>query len=317
MKKITFIIFLFTLTSCGKKITQWTFDKQISLEKDKIGAIGIVKQGDHFWIADSDNNRVVKTDQNGTILEEVGDLERPMHIDLADHKVFISEYSADTIRVLQNGKLSSLPLIDSLDAPAGVAVSGDRIAIADFYNHRVVYQVGKERKTFGSKGKGKGEFHYPTDLQFVGDLLYVADAYNNRIQVFDLDGKYIHTVGETDGMNAATGIYVTGNQLIVTDFENSRLLIYNTADNSLEQIIEDDHLDKPTDAFVEGTTMYVTNYKGKNIGVYHLKKVDAKATNKQGKEYTAAYICPMYCKGSGSDQPGTCPVCKMDYVVNE
>jgi len=38
---------------------------------------------------------------------------------------------------------------------------------------------------------------------------------------------------------------------------------------------------------------------------------------KQGKEYTSAYICPMHCEGSGSDQPGVCPACGMDYVVNE
>lgn len=39
--------------------------------------------------------------------------------------------------------------------------------------------------------------------------------------------------------------------------------------------------------------------------------------DKSGPEYTSAYICPMHCKGSGSDKPGTCPVCKMDYVANE
>ncbi|WNJ16450.1 heavy metal-binding domain-containing protein [Pontibacter sp. G13] len=37
---------------------------------------------------------------------------------------------------------------------------------------------------------------------------------------------------------------------------------------------------------------------------------------KTGKEYTSAYICPMHCAGSGSDEPGTCPVCGMDYVAN-
>lgn len=36
---------------------------------------------------------------------------------------------------------------------------------------------------------------------------------------------------------------------------------------------------------------------------------------KQGKEYTSAYVCPMHCEGSGSDQAGTCPVCGMDYVA--
>jgi hypothetical protein len=40
-------------------------------------------------------------------------------------------------------------------------------------------------------------------------------------------------------------------------------------------------------------------------------------TEQQGKEYTSAYVCPMHCEGSGSAEPGKCPVCGMDYVVNE
>ena len=37
----------------------------------------------------------------------------------------------------------------------------------------------------------------------------------------------------------------------------------------------------------------------------------------QGKEYTSAYICPMHCEGSGSDAPGNCPKCGMEYKKNE
>lgn len=40
-------------------------------------------------------------------------------------------------------------------------------------------------------------------------------------------------------------------------------------------------------------------------------------TEQQGKEYTSAYICPMHCDGSGSEEMGQCPVCGMDYVANE
>lgn len=40
-------------------------------------------------------------------------------------------------------------------------------------------------------------------------------------------------------------------------------------------------------------------------------------TEKQGKEYTSAYVCHMHCEGSGSDKAGKCPVCGMDYVKNE
>ena len=35
----------------------------------------------------------------------------------------------------------------------------------------------------------------------------------------------------------------------------------------------------------------------------------------EGKEYTSAYVCPMHCEGSGSEEAGKCPVCGMDYVA--
>ena len=37
----------------------------------------------------------------------------------------------------------------------------------------------------------------------------------------------------------------------------------------------------------------------------------------KGKEYTSKYVCVMHCEGSGSDEEGKCPVCRMDYVLNE
>jgi len=34
------------------------------------------------------------------------------------------------------------------------------------------------------------------------------------------------------------------------------------------------------------------------------------------KEYTAKYICPDHCKGSGSDKAGTCADCGMELIEN-
>ena len=34
----------------------------------------------------------------------------------------------------------------------------------------------------------------------------------------------------------------------------------------------------------------------------------------EGSQYTAAYVCPMHCEGSGSNEAGKCPACGMDYV---
>ncbi len=42
-------------------------------------------------------------------------------------------------------------------------------------------------------------------------------------------------------------------------------------------------------------------------------KKEASVTGDSTKSMaTAAYDCPMHCKGAASDKPGTCPVCKMN-----
>ncbi len=47
------------------------------------------------------------------------------------------------------------------------------------------------------------------------------------------------------------------------------------------------------------------------------KRVGGDTPPEARKEYASAYICPMHCKGSGSDAAGKCPVCGMDYVANK
>ncbi len=49
------------------------------------------------------------------------------------------------------------------------------------------------------------------------------------------------------------------------------------------------------------------------------KKEEATTNTEQAekKEYASAYVCPMHCDGSGSDEEGECPECGMAYVKNE
>jgi hypothetical protein len=46
------------------------------------------------------------------------------------------------------------------------------------------------------------------------------------------------------------------------------------------------------------------------------KSKTKEGASKLGKEYTAKYICPDHCKGSGSDKAGKCSVCAMDLIEN-
>ena len=50
---------------------------------------------------------------------------------------------------------------------------------------------GNQIKEWGKKGTGQGEFNDPTGIAVGTDSVIVADLRNTRIQVFDLEGKYL------------------------------------------------------------------------------------------------------------------------------
>ena len=264
----------FGMTSCkndaqkdSKSTTQnWTFETKIAL--DSFGIIGIAKAEDgNLWLSDADNNRLIKFDlKTKKVSETLNDFDRPMHISTRDGALFVAEYGADQITKIQNGKREKLAFSDAFDASSGVDTEGGKTAVADFYNHRIVFTEGDKSLIIGKKGGGIGELTYPTDVQFANGKLYVADAYNHRVQVFDPSGKPLKTFGEAEKMNAATGIYVTDKDVFVTDFENSRILVYDT-EGVLKQILTD-NLDKPTDVLVIDNQLFIVNYHGRFISVF-------------------------------------------------
>jgi len=257
---------LLLLVGCSSSHKEFKFVNAIEL--GKITPIGLAFDGTDIWLSDGDNNQVVKINREGKVLQKLENFERPMHIAYNKGNLYIPQYGRDTITIIsKNNNNKTLPIDMDLDAPAGVAVDNNNIAIADFYNHRVLLKNKKGWQTIGKKGRNKpAEFEYPTDVHFNNDVLYVADAYNHRIQVFDLNGKHLRTFGRPEKMNATTGIFVDDNYVYATDFENGRLLIYNHI-GQLQQII-DAGFENPTDVAIINNELYVTDYKLKKILVY-------------------------------------------------
>lgn len=266
MKYILLALTGLLLVSCSNPNTKW--EKLDSFDLGKTTPIGIVQLNEHLVISDGDNNKIVYIDQNGKTVKEVEEFDRPMHLDEDNGKLYVPEYGLDQITIIDNDKRSSLPIGDSLDAPAGIDVSSKKIAVADFYNHQVLFFNGEDWNKIGKKGKEKGAFHYPTDVQLKNDKIYVADAYNNRIQIFDEQGQFLQMIGERDSMNATTGIFVSENEIFATDFENNRVLIYDL-DGKKKQVI--DNLNKPTDLLVSNKLLIIANYGSKSLDRYNLK----------------------------------------------
>jgi len=231
---------------------------------------GIAVTDDAVFVSDSRNRRIQVFDHNGQFLRQFGhqvgaaseNLERPMNLTIAGQQLYVADYFSDMIKVytLDGEFVRSIGRAGNKDgqfnAPGGAAVApnGD-VYVADFLNQRIqllnnngkfIRQWGKTEKV----GIRSGEFNYPTDVavnhptahdqatnaQTAQDqaYLFVADGYNDRIQVFSSNGEYLYKWGGPFGMNifgrfngwfaTVTGIAIgpKGN-VFVADFYNDRV----------------------------------------------------------------------------------------------
>ena len=93
-------------------------------------------------------------------------------------------------------------------------------------------QTGQLKNTIGSKGSGDGQFTSPFGISIKGDVLYVADYGNHRVQKLTSSGKFLHKFGQQgSGQGQFIGpvavIIDSNNKLIVSDNKNHRIQIFN------------------------------------------------------------------------------------------
>ena len=123
---------------------------------------------------------------------------------------------ANDVRTLAGGDLFEFGDRDGrgddvrLQHPLGIAASGDRLFIADTYNHRikVLDPASRKVKAFAGSGKpgsedgaaGKAQFYEPGGLSVTSQALYVADTNNHAIRRVSL------TTGQVDTITLATTV---------------------------------------------------------------------------------------------------------------
>ena len=91
-----------------------------------------------------------------------------------------------------------------LQHPQGIATDGERVYIADTYNHRikVLDPLKRTVKTLAGTGKpgladgrlDRAQFDEPGGLSLAGRTLYVTDANNHAVRAIDLDRGDVSTL---------------------------------------------------------------------------------------------------------------------------
>ena len=146
---------------------------------------GIVSDGKNLYIADSESNIIRAIDIAG-----------------------------GTVRTIAGGDLFEFGDVDGsgndvrLQHPLGVLSYGDKLLIADTYNHKIK-QLDPKKKTvttlFGTGKPGQQDgtpasFYEPGGLALANDKLYIADTNNHAIRVVDLKTKRASTL-RLNGLN--------------------------------------------------------------------------------------------------------------------
>ena len=93
----------------------------------------------------------------------------------------------------------------------------------------------------GTLGGKKGQFSHPTgvSVHYLTGNIFVSDQLNDRVQVFDKDGKYLYKFGDRNGagkMKHPVRVDFHQNKVFVSQYMGGCLLVYDLNGTFLQQI---------------------------------------------------------------------------------
>ena len=122
--------------------------------------------------------------------------------------------------------------------PRGVAFDDDNhLYVVDNNNHRVQKFTirGEYMLKFGSCGSNNCQLQYPLGIMVHNKRVYVADQLNNRISVFQCDGNFSQTIGQSGELNYPFDVAVNNNQLLVANCYGHCISIFTLDGNYISK----------------------------------------------------------------------------------
>ncbi|HWB95181.1 MAG TPA: peptidyl-alpha-hydroxyglycine alpha-amidating lyase family protein, partial [Bryobacteraceae bacterium] len=161
-----------------------------------------IDRQDHVWVTDNGDHQVMEFSNSGELLLTLG----------IKGKAGTDEHS--------------------FNRPTDIAFApnGDFYVSDGYGNSRVVKfsASGKYLLAWGRPGARPGEFHIPHSVAVDSrGIVYVSDRENNRIQIFDPDGKFLR---QWTHLGATQNIFITprDEMWIVTHRDNIENITYDT-----------------------------------------------------------------------------------------
>jgi len=207
---------------------------------------GVAVSGSNVYVADTANDRIQKFSFTGDFLGIIGSagkapgyLDDPAGIIFdTQNRLWVVERANNRLQAFNVDGQAQFTVGSSLifNNPFGIAIDlNGNLWVTDTNNHRVhkfpsnvddqtppLLTLGKAGKV---SGNGAGEFNSPHGVAVDSKgYVHVADTSNNRVQVFDTNGNFIHAYGD---LSYPRGISIAGGKVYVADRNNKRIAIFN------------------------------------------------------------------------------------------
>ncbi len=267
-----------------------------------------VDAGGGVWLVDGGAHHVAKFNSSGVYQSSLGvqwdsgtdnsHFSRPTGIAFdASGNIYISDRNNHRIQIFNNtgmylGTLGSNGNGDfNFEYPEHIAIFGNFLYVADSNNQRVqIYNITNPLSityvaalgSLDNAGSSNSQFDRPCGVAANANYIFVADASNNRVQVFNAGSPfgYVATIGGSYGtgnnqfkspqdvaVDSSGKIYVsdTNNQRI-QQFDNSRVYLCTYGTTGVPYLTDQQHFNIPTDVAVSADgSVYISEGRGRRI----------------------------------------------------
>ncbi|MGB9753195.1 MAG: hypothetical protein ACPL89_13230, partial [Roseiflexus castenholzii] len=295
---------------------------------------GVGTVGNNVWIADLVAHRVVKFDSSGNFLTKIGKagvidytgtaLARITDVaeDSSGNVWVVDAEASHVVKYNSSGqKIGELgqawnpssannrfgnPISIAFDGSGNIYVSDSGYWGSDYGNNRVqIFDSGGNHLATiggGACGTGNMQLCWPRHIAVYGNRLYVADADNHRVQIFDItipsSPAYAGTLGTgspgagNNQFDTPQGVAVDASYIYVADTENHRVQVFDR--NTLAYVATiggsygtgNNQFKYPTDVAVDAAgNLYVADYGNKRVQQFSPSRVYQRTYGTTGDSY--------------------------------
>ena len=184
----------------GNLPDDWTYKEATAVAADEKDNVYVFNRGTHAMVVLNSEGDVIDTWGDGQFSNPHGVTIGPdgnvYCVDNADHTVRKYTASGELLMELQAGHPAPAMSGDPFSTPAHLAVDprNGNMYVADGYSNARVHKYdpdGRLLLSWGESGTGPGQFNIVHNVVVDKEgFVYVADRENQRVQVFDADGKF-------------------------------------------------------------------------------------------------------------------------------